>query len=81
MSTGAVHSAVIRCIPPAGILGSSLASLVSYSVHAAMLVAISSRLARKPASAFLIPGAEEWHRLVDGLRQFSIQARSSVGSR
>ncbi|TME30295.1 MAG: hypothetical protein E6I62_09135 [Chloroflexi bacterium] len=72
-------AANIVLIPVAGIVGSSTASLISYSVHAGMLVTISSRLAHKPIGAFLIPGAAEWMRLRNGLRQMSLLLRSPAG--
>ncbi|MDP9271406.1 MAG: oligosaccharide flippase family protein [Chloroflexota bacterium] len=65
----------ILLIPTAGIVGSAAASLISYTVHAVMLVTISSGLAGKPASAFVIPGGAEWTRLVTGLRQIAALLR------
>jgi O-antigen/teichoic acid export membrane protein len=67
----------IGLIPVAGIVGSSAASLISYGVHAGMLVAFSSRLSRKPVIAFLLPGSAEWRRLATGLRQLPAMIRRS----
>lgn len=56
-------------IPPLGIAGAALASLISYSVHAALLVLIAARLSRRPALGYVIPTAAEISRLADGLRE------------
>lgn len=55
-------------IPVSGILGAALASLISYSVHAAMLLAIASRLSRQRPRDFVLPTRAECQRLVDGVR-------------
>lgn len=57
----------VALIPPLGIAGAALASLVSYSVHAALTVALASRLSGAPVGAFLRPGAAELSRLRDRL--------------
>jgi Membrane protein involved in the export of O-antigen and teichoic acid len=54
-------------IPLWGIVGASAASLVSYTIHAAILVAMASRLTRRGWMDFLIPGPPEARRLRDGL--------------
>ena len=56
-------------IPIFGFVGASIASLISYSVHAFMLVTISSRLSGRPALSFVIPTRAEWVRLVTGIRE------------
>ena len=60
----------LALIPAAGIVGSAAASLISYTAHAAMLTYVSTRLSRRSAFAFLIPGRMEWRRLVTGLQGF-----------
>ena len=65
-------------IPAWGIVGASAASLVSYSVHAAILVAISSRMARRTAAAFVIPGRDEVRRLRDGLGRLLTSMRPAA---
>jgi O-antigen/teichoic acid export membrane protein len=54
-------------IPTWGIVGASAASLISYSLHAAILLVIASRLARRRAIDFVVPGRTEGQRLRDGL--------------
>ena len=65
-------------IPAWGIVGASAASLVSYTVHAAILVAISSRMARRTAAAFVIPGRDEVRRLRDGLGRLLTSMRPAA---
>jgi O-antigen/teichoic acid export membrane protein len=55
-------------IPRLGIAGAATASLVSYSTHAALLVAISSRLSGRSPLAYVVPGRSEVARLVTGVR-------------
>jgi O-antigen/teichoic acid export membrane protein len=64
-------------IPAWGIVGASAASLVSYTVHAAILLAIASRLARRGVGAFVIPGRAEVHRLREGLAKLAAGLRRS----
>lgn len=56
-------------IPVLGILGAATASLISYSVNAAMLLSIASRLSHRGPLEFLLPTGAEWRRLMDGLRE------------
>jgi O-antigen/teichoic acid export membrane protein len=56
-------------IPIFGFVGAAIASLISYSAHALMLVTIASRLSRRPALSFVIPTGAEWARLVTGIRE------------
>jgi O-antigen/teichoic acid export membrane protein len=50
-------------IPRWGIVGASAASLVSYSCHAAILLAISSRWAHVSPFAFILPRRAEFTRV------------------
>lgn len=52
-------------IPLAGIAGAALASLVSYTVHAAIMVSFASQAASLPIRNFLVPGKAEARRLGD----------------
>lgn len=54
-------------IPAWGIVGAAAASLISYSLHATLLLAVATRLARRGPAAFLLPGREEVRRLRDGV--------------
>jgi O-antigen/teichoic acid export membrane protein len=56
-------------IPIFGFVGAAIASLISYSAHAVMLVSIASRLSRRPALSFVIPTGAEWARLLTGIRE------------
>ena len=71
-------------IPLAGIAGAALASLVSYTLHAAIMVLFASRAASLPIRSFLVPGRAEVTRLGDlarvvaqGIRR---RTRSSAAS-
>jgi O-antigen/teichoic acid export membrane protein len=66
----------IALIPRFGIVGSSAASLISYTAHATVLVAISTRLSNRPFHAFVVPGRGEWRRLLMGLTELLSRARS-----
>lgn len=50
-------------IPALGIIGASLASVISYTVNMAFLLVVASRLTRRPPSAFLAPTRSELARL------------------
>lgn len=56
-------------IPMFGFVGAAIASLISYSAHALMLVTIASRLSRRPGLSFVVPTRAEWARLVTGIRE------------
>jgi len=71
-------TANLLLIPIAGIVGSSTASLISYSAHAALLTYVSSRLAGTSMLSFLIPGRSEWTRLIAGLRQLPAMVRQGA---
>lgn len=54
-------------IPTLGIIGAAAASLVSYTMNAAMLLAIASRLSRRRPHEFVVPTGAEFRRLRDGV--------------
>ncbi len=56
-------------IPMVGFVGASIASLISYSAHALMLVTTASRLSGRPALSFVVPTRGEWDRLATGIRE------------
>ena len=64
-------------IPPLGIIGAAVASTVSYSLNAAMLLTIASRLSRRRPLEFVVPGRAELRRLREGLRDLRGMARRS----
>lgn len=55
-------------IPFAGIAGAAAASLVSYSVHAAIMVVFASRVSGLPITDFVVPRRAEFRRIVDVLQ-------------
>ena len=64
-------------IPQLGMMGAALASLVSYTLNATLLLTIASRLSRRPPLEFILPTGAELRRLRDGLREaFSMLRRS-----
>ena len=54
-------------IPPLGIAGAALASMISYSTHALLTIGLASRLSGARPLAFVTPGREELRILVDRL--------------
>jgi O-antigen/teichoic acid export membrane protein len=54
-------------IPPLGIMGAAIASMLSYTLNAAMLLTIASRLSRRRPLEFVLPTRAELRRLRDGL--------------
>jgi O-antigen/teichoic acid export membrane protein len=54
-------------IPPLGIAGAALASMISYSLHAALTVWLASRLSGVRPLEFVTPGRAEVSRLVERL--------------
>jgi len=54
-------------IPPLGFVGAAIASLISYSVNATLLLFIAARLSRRRKRDFILPTGAEWRRLVSGL--------------
>jgi O-antigen/teichoic acid export membrane protein len=57
-------------IPQIGVMGAAVASLISYTIQVGVLLVMASRLAGAPMRAFIIPGREEFGRLVVGARSF-----------
>jgi O-antigen/teichoic acid export membrane protein len=57
-------------IPPLGIAGAALASMISYSLHATLTVWLASRLSGARVLDFVTPGRAEIHRLVERLAGF-----------
>jgi O-antigen/teichoic acid export membrane protein len=60
-------AANVLFIPAFGIVGAAAASLVSYTIHAIILLGISSRLSRRPVISFIVPGRDEVQRLRTGI--------------
>ncbi len=56
-------------IPTWGITGAAFASLISYSLYAALMVVAASRAAGAPIRSFLIPGRDEVGRLSGAVRR------------
>lgn len=54
-------------IPPLGIMGAAVASLISYALNATLLIAIASGLSRRRPLDFVIPTRAEIERLREGL--------------
>lgn len=71
----------IVLIPIAGIVGSSAASLISYSAHSAMLLFFSRRLSGHSLREFLIPGRSEFQRLITGVLSLAAQRRAGTEMR
>lgn len=61
------------CIPRFGIVGASLASLISYTAQAAILVVLASRLSGQGPLALFLPGRAEVRLLVDTLARLAGQ--------
>jgi O-antigen/teichoic acid export membrane protein len=56
-------------IPMYGFQGAAAASLISYTAHAVMLLAITSHLSHRSPLAYLVPTGAEWQRLRSGLNE------------
>jgi O-antigen/teichoic acid export membrane protein len=54
-------------IPPLGIAGAALSSLLSYGAHAALTIGLASRLSGAPMGDFVRPGRAELRGLRDRL--------------
>ena len=67
-------------IPIAGIAGAATASLISYSVHAAIMVLFASRVSGLPIVAFIIPQRAEFQRIVDVTRTIADRVRHGPGA-
>jgi O-antigen/teichoic acid export membrane protein len=68
----------IVLIPVAGIMGAALASLVSYTLHATIMVAFASRLSGVGPAAFLVPRRSEVTRLRQATRLVAGRVRSAA---
>ena len=73
VSTAASVSVVVNVaanlflIPRWGIVGAASASVLSYTLHAAILIVGSVRISGSPTAAFLLPRRADWQRLSGGL--------------
>ena len=66
-------------IPVAGIAGAAAASLLSYTLQAAILVVVASRLSGMPVRMFVVPGRDEVRRALaipGALRAQMLQGRA-----
>jgi O-antigen/teichoic acid export membrane protein len=73
----------LMLVPILGIVGASLSSLVSYSIQAAIVVFLASRLSGQKALSLFVPGMAEVHLLVETLRRIAARAmtrRSGSGA-
>lgn len=61
-------SANLILIPALGIVGAAAASLISYSCHATIMLAVTSRMAGQSPISLILPGRAEVNRLIGGLR-------------
>lgn len=66
-------------IPIYGIVGASLASLISYTASAAILLAVACRLSRHSLWQLIVPRGEEVRILVAGARRGLARARQVAG--
>jgi O-antigen/teichoic acid export membrane protein len=57
-------------IPPLGIIGAALATLISYAVHATILVMTAARMSRRRPVEYVIPTRAEFARLAAGVSAF-----------
>jgi O-antigen/teichoic acid export membrane protein len=64
-------------IPSLGIMGAAVASLVSYTLNATLLLTIASRLSRRRPMEFVVPTGAELRRLRDGLGEVGAMLRRS----
>ena len=67
-------------IPPLGIVGAALSSLISYTVHATLLTVIASRIAQRRPLDYVIPTSAEVRRLLDGIRAATSRIRRVRGA-
>jgi stage V sporulation protein B len=68
-------------IPPLGIVGASLASVISYSLNTATLVVITTRLSRRSPLELLVPSRAEARRLIEVARGVWRRVSRSLASR
>lgn len=87
VSLGATAALVINVaanfvlIPIYGIVGAALASLLSYSATAAMMVVVACRLSHNSPLAVIVPGRAELKLLVDTARRAVLAARAGIAQR
>ena len=62
-------------IPPLGIMGAAVASLISYTLNASLLLIIASRLSRREPLDFVLPTGAEIRRLREGLGEVGAMLR------
>jgi len=72
-------AANLMLIPIFGIVGAALASLISYSVSAAILLVVACRLSNHHFWELLVPGVEEAKVLVAGVLRGLARARRMMG--
>ena len=65
-------------IPRWGIVGASASSLISYTCHALILLAMASRMAKVSPLAFIVPGATEVERMRRSLARGLTRMRAST---
>jgi O-antigen/teichoic acid export membrane protein len=68
-------------IPRFGIVGAATASLISYTISAAMLLSVASRLSQRSLLTLVVPGREEVLIVVAGVRRGLARARELASSR
>jgi O-antigen/teichoic acid export membrane protein len=71
----------VLLIPVAGIAGAAFASLVSYSLHATIMVTFAVRISGHSAREFLVPGRAEVGRLRQGLDVAIARVRQRAAAR
>jgi O-antigen/teichoic acid export membrane protein len=57
----------VLLVPLLGIIGAALASLISYGIHAAILVVTAARIAHRRPVEYVVPTGAEVQRLRDGV--------------
>jgi Na+-driven multidrug efflux pump len=67
-------------IPQFGIVGAALASLVSYSTSAAIVLTVASRMSGQSVPSLVLPGREEVRVLVAGARRSLGRVRELASS-
>lgn len=67
-------------IPVAGIVGAALASLVSYTVHALIMVTFSVRISGHGPTEFVLPGRSEIARLRKGVGVVAMRVRTRAAA-
>jgi O-antigen/teichoic acid export membrane protein len=86
ISLGATITVVVNIvanlvlIPHFGIVGAAMASLMSYTTSAAMLLWVASRLSHRSLLTLVVPGREEARVVVAGARRGLARARGLASS-